>query len=248
MNQHTYTEFVPSSTKTVVENLPPGRFLDKDEVLQEGDLCLNPGAKSFKTPMVGLTGWDAGGDKYYRPGPVNKEEPGYYYLKHREDVLHGDEQCVDQAEWKTGGYVGCYVGLGHVGKFRRKIVTPEPKFKVGQTVKILQEGRKGQIGKVVRILENESPESWRNFVKIDYDTPKYADNELELVENVAPAKAVKKTSKYRELGPDEIIQKGDQYYAEETRGWRNVTNSTGWTKTSWNNSHYQTVKRFRRKV
>jgi hypothetical protein len=183
MNQHTYTEFVPSSTKTVVENLPPGRFLDKDEVLQEGDLCLNPGAKSFKTPMVGLTGWDAGGDKYYRPGPVNKEEPGYYYLKHREDVLHGDEQCVDQAEWKTGGYVGCYVGLGHVGKFRRKI-----------------------------------------------------------------AKPVKKTLKYRELGPDEIIQKGDQYYCQETRGWRNVTNSIGWTKTSWNDSFYQTVKRFRRKV
>ena len=108
--------------------------------------------------------------------------------------------------------------------------------------------RKGEIGKVVRVDESLLPENWRNFVKTkDGEQPKYADNELELVTEFEKPK---KASKYRELGPDEIIQKGDQAYRASTRAWVKFTCSVGYTVKDWPSNCFNDspCKRFRRKL
>jgi hypothetical protein len=258
MNQHTYTEFVPSSTKTIVETLPEGRYLEPSEVLQGGDLVLNKGEKSRTTGRPGKSCADAGGHKYYRPEPIKKEEPavkeepGYYYLKAGEEIKEGDEWNWPHAGgWQPYGKPTKNEALYacNVGRCRRKIVKPEPKFKVGDKVKILHEGRKGQIGEVISVLEKENPMSWRNFVYVDgVGSPKYADHELELVEDVSKPKRT--AYKYRELAPTEVIQKGDQYYNAPTRAWKNVKASVGYYVSSWPTICTGPVpgRRFRRKV
>jgi hypothetical protein len=58
------------------------------------------------------------------------------------------------------------------------------------------------------------PHECNNAVNIDGLPTHYGDHELELVEEkvTEPVKPSTK-AKWRELGPDEIIQKGDQGYA-----------------------------------
>jgi hypothetical protein len=253
MNQHTYTEYVPSTTKTIVENLPEGRFLDKSEIIQDGDLCLNNNTRSFKTKCVGQTGLEAGGEKYYRPAE-------YYYLKEGETIKEGDEWQYYRgwAPIKSTEFATMPIALysWHVGNCRRKIVEkkeepkPATKFKVGDKVKILHTGRIGQVGVIAKIRENHGENSWRNVVKVENgDRPPYADSELELVEDVKPVKPLLKP-KWRELGPDEIIWAGDQAYSSQTRGWANVNRSVGYTVRAWpvSSAHSTPRKRFRRKV
>jgi transcription antitermination factor NusG len=280
MNQHTYTEHVPATTRIVVENLPEGKFLDKDEILQEGDLALNACEKSRPTICPGRTACVGGGKNYYRPIQ-------YYYLKEGETLKEGDEWQYYNG-WgpiKQPEFADMHPVLysWHVGSCRRKIVKkkeepkPATKFKVGDKVKILHKARQGQRGVITKIRENYSETAWRNEVKLENgDRPPYADSELELVEeNTAEPKfkvgqtvkillggrkdlvvtiassvpqmyphecnnavnidglpthygdhelelveekvtePVKPSTKakWRELGPDEIIQKGDQGYA-----------------------------------
>jgi hypothetical protein len=211
---------------------------------------LNRNEKSRTTGCVGKRCVDGGGHKYYRPGPVNKEEPGYYYLKAGEEIKEGAEWYLpSNGTWTLYGTPAKNETLypSNVGRFRRKIIKPEPKFKVGQKVKILHVGRAGKIGVISSSVPQNGRSHWNNRVLVDGDYIAYGDHELELVEDAKP----KRTAyKYRELAPTEIIQKGDQAYRPSTRGWVNVKSAVGYTVRAWPRACANPVpcKRFRRKV
>ena len=145
MNQHTFTRTV-KKTETIVENLPPGRFLKFGDVLKAGDLFLYAHAKSHPIEYVNI------GTSVMRSEESNK-------IWYRPDAYH----------------------------------------------------------------------------------------ELELVTEFEKPK---KASKYRELGPTEIIQENDQYYYEPTRGWRYVTKSVGFLVSVWPGltDNPNPGRRFRRKL
>jgi hypothetical protein len=236
--------------------LPPGRFLKYGDVIKEGDLWLYKYAKSEPVISRNVGNNVLRGEEicrnWYRPYPINND---YYYLKVGDVIQKGDQWTDDHKEWHTYDHGCTQPGTEHLsacnaGRCRRKIVKPvETKFKVGQSVKILHAGRKGEIGKVFKVLEKDAPESWRNFVLVvGGDTPKYADHELELVD-VVEKKPAKKASKYRELEPTEVIKENDQYYTCK-RGWKKVGASVGYIPVIWPSCTGSTTpgRRFRRKV
>jgi hypothetical protein len=47
------------------------------------------------------------------------------------------------------------------------------------------------------------------------------------------SKPLPKATKYRMLGPKDIIRKGDQLYRQETRGWGKAVTSIGYTVKGW---------------
>jgi hypothetical protein len=48
-----------------------------------------------------------------------------------------------------------------------------------------------------------------------------------------PNKPAPKATKYRMLGPKDIIRKGDQIYRQQTRGWGKADISIGYTVEKW---------------
>jgi hypothetical protein len=254
MNKHTYT--CHETNKTVTQSLPPGRFLEQDEVLQKNDLGLDAHLPAYKTKCVGklANAEDAGAPRYYRPvAPVaNKTDTHVYqktetvteplpegrFLKEGETLLSGDLYLPSGGPSEP--IVEC--NIGSPVDFNESWYRPEP----------------------VKANRQDCEESWR-FLKlgesvengdecnIDYShllpingwvsAKKFKGLcvSLEHAEGcnfrrkVSADRAVKPTpkKKYIAISGDMVIRIGDQYYSKVTRGWRNVSTGIGFPCDNW---------------
>jgi hypothetical protein len=59
---------------------------------------------------------------------------------------------------------------------------------------------------------------------------------------------IRSSKKYRILKPNEIIQKGDQWYNQETRGWKNASKTIGETVKASREYLFECYTRVRRPV
>jgi hypothetical protein len=86
-NMHTYTT-------QVTETLPPGRFLEAGENVQEGDLvCYKNQKARVWTGILGIN--FLAPTKFYRPEP-KKSKPKYRFLKAGDTLRKGDQVFIDK--------------------------------------------------------------------------------------------------------------------------------------------------------
>jgi len=124
MNKHTYRE---SYTTTI--NLPPGRFLEQEDIVQIGDMCLWPdmppgtvtnlyqylGYMVRYVPIKELC--------FYRPEPKKaKSKPKYRTLKVGEVILKDDQIYLNHKWEKVGfSFIGWIIPKDTIYKRRRRL-------------------------------------------------------------------------------------------------------------------------------
>ena len=205
------------------------RFLNPDEIIKEGDEIIGSYIIDW-TPLkrsasaVGLK------RSYYSQGPFNFRrkvdiDAGYRLLNVGEILQEGDEYFSPSVlAWyeSSGGYTGDICKVGDSGynelTYRRKVeakTVPTPKFSNDQRVQTCDKHSRfnGVTGKTTARITLPLP--IRYFVQ--YNTPQekeqykggwYLESELK---NYLPEETPPIDSKYHILGPDDIIQKGDEW-------------------------------------